>query len=207
MGMVSCIVIVTGGSVRIDGLVRSVRRYARAQDKVEVVHGRENLSRTWNIAVEKCLELKADSVVLLNDDITIGPSFRHLLLAMDTGPSTVYSCTSNAAPWGNYIHQQEYIHSTSPVWRTHSAYKWPRGPGGFVIGLPHTIVDVVRNRTRMIYNESVPWGGNEAEFNGRLVQECAISLFVIVHSCFVQHTRRNSWLRRTNAWKGSVRNR
>lgn len=83
----------------------------------------------------------------MNDDIRISHNFAHLIDAMKQGPSTVYSCVSNAAPWGNYIHQQEYQESPTALWKLHSAQKWPQGPGGFVIGLPRTLIESVFERT------------------------------------------------------------
>ena len=200
--MQTCIVIVSGGKLPINRLMANVTKYVYKDDIVFSEYGGDNLSLTWNRLIQKCQYRGASNVILLNDDIKILHNIVHLIDAMKVGPSTVYSCVSNAAPWGNYIHQEEYIYSNSTKWRTHSAAKWPQGPGGFVIGLPGTLIASTINRSGMVFNESVPWGGNEAELNQRITRQGITSTFVIVHSCFVTHMRKNSWLNRKNAWTG-----
>ena len=81
-----------------------------------VVNGGQSLSASWNTFIKNCLP-RHKYVILLNDDIQISHNFAHLIDAMKQGPSTVYSCVSNAAPWGNYIHQQEYQASPTAIWK------------------------------------------------------------------------------------------
>lgn len=179
---------------------QSLLKSAKNHGDASVWPGRDNLSASWNAFIKEC---RRAYIILLNDDIQISNNFGHLIDAMKQGPSTVYSCVSNAAPWGNYIHQQEYHKSHTAIWKDYSAQEWPQGPGGFVIGLSSAFANKVRRRTGTVFNESVPWGGNEAEFNRRIVHGGIVSSFVIVHSCFVYHQRKNSWLKRPDAWAGN----
>ena len=53
------------------------------------------------------------------------------------------------------------------------------------------------------FDERVPWGGNEREFNQRWADKGGT--FSVVHSCFVRHASARAWLRRVDAWQGDAK--
>lgn len=158
------------------------------------------ISGMWNVATSHCLKNGAEAVVLLNHDISLDVTYAHLLKSLfaNINKKGIYSCVSNKAPFANYINQQTYIESEEPIVAVYSPRKWPKGPGGFCLGFTKKTLEMNKLREGEYFNNNVPWGGSETEFNKRWAKKG--HQYYIVHSCLVLHERRNEWLKLDRAW-------
>ena len=148
------------------------------------------LTYTWNEGIRICLNNKCDAVILLNNDIVANETLSHLEQAvMNRNEPGIYSCTSNKAPWGNHLKQQEYIKSDVLIVDKHKNRK---GPGGFCLAIPKEVLIKNKFDNYDFFDPKYFFGGNERYYNNRWHDEHNGSVY-IVRSCIIYHERLNSW--------------
>lgn len=147
------------------------------------------LTYTWNEGIRKCLEDNCETVILLNHDIKCNHTFRHLIVAsLNKEKEGIYSCTTNKAPWGNHLNQQSYIQSDSILVNEHYNEK---GPGGFCLAIPKEVLLKNKFDDYNFFDPKFPFDGNELFYNRRWYNKGG--KVYIVRSCFIYHSRDNSW--------------
>ena len=190
------------------------------------------LSALWNEGARRCARGGAASVALLNDDVEPDVTFAHLFQSIHDGARRgergVFTCATDRAPWGEWMHQQVFLGpSRAPIVGRYSqadavahaaatrgsAKPGHVGLGGFLLAMSTDTLMANRlveasaagsaSAPPRFFDERVPWGGNEREFNQRWADKGGT--FSVVHSCFVRHASARAWLRRVDAWQGDAK--